>query len=76
MVSDFNKNSMINDNIAMYTRKELIDDTAYMMRKAPNLLGGVEKFTRIPYMLPKLDLVGVPLLNAYTLGNWGLNSYK
>lgn len=76
MVSDFDKNSMTNDYISMYTRKEFIGETAYMMGKAPLLLGGVEKFTEIPYMLPKLDLVGVPLLSAYTLGNWGLNSYK
>ncbi|KAE9538122.1 hypothetical protein AGLY_006094 [Aphis glycines] len=76
MVSDFDKNYINGDNIAMHTRKEYIEYTTYMMGKAPNLLKGVEKFTRIPYMLPKLDLVGVPLLNAYSMENWGLNSYE
>lgn len=76
MVSDFDKKSLTNDNIAMYTRKEYIENTMYMMGKAPNLLGSVENFTRIPYMLPKLDLVGVPLMDAYQMENWGLNSHK
>jgi len=76
MVSDFNKNSINGENIAMHTRKEYIEDTTYMMEKAPNLLKGVEKFTQISYMLPKLDLVGIPLLNDYSMENWGLNSYQ
>ncbi|XP_060850045.1 thyrotropin-releasing hormone-degrading ectoenzyme-like [Rhopalosiphum padi] len=76
MVSDFDKNYINGDNIAMHTRKEYIEYTTYMMGKAPNLLRGVETFTQIPYMLPKLDLVGVPLLNAYSMENWGLNSYE
>lgn len=76
MVSDFDKKSLNNEHIAMYTRKEFIDNTTFMMGKAPNLLGVVEKFTQIPYMLPKLDLVGVPLLDAYNMENWGLNSHK
>lgn len=76
MVSDFDKTPVNGDNIAMHTRKEYIEYTTYMMGKAPNLLNGVEKFTRIPYMLPKLDLVGIPLLNAYSMENWGLNSYE
>lgn len=76
MVSDFDKNMMNNDNITMYMRKEFIEDTTYMMGKASNLLENVEQFTQISYMLPKLDMVGIPLLDAYSLGNWGLNSYK
>lgn len=77
MVSDFNKNIPHNgNNIAMYTRRELIDNTEYMMGQAPNLLNGVETFTQIPYMLPKLDLVGVPLRYANNMGNWGLNTHK
>ncbi|CAI6342917.1 unnamed protein product [Macrosiphum euphorbiae] len=76
MVSDFDKTPVNGDNIAMHTRKEYIEYTTYMMGKAPNLLNGVERFTRIPYMLPKLDLVGIPLLNAYSMENWGLNSYE
>lgn len=76
MISDFDKMESKNESIAMYTRKEYINNTVYMMEKAPTLLGGVEKFTQIPYMLPKLDLVGVPLLDAYNMENWGLNSYK
>lgn len=76
MVSDFGKNAVNNDNIAMYTRKEYIEDTTYMMGKAPSLLEGVEQFTQVPYMLPKLDMVGVPVLDDYSIGNWGLNSYK
>lgn len=76
MVSDFDKRTVDNENIAMFTRKEFIEDTIYMMGKAPNLLQGVEKFTQIPYMLPKLDLVGIPLLDAYNMENWGLNSYQ
>lgn len=77
MVSDFNKKPLNNENnIAVYTRKEFIDDTTYITKKVPDLLKGVEQFTQIPYMLPKLDLVGIPLLDAYNMENWGLNSYK
>lgn len=77
MVSDFDRKTWQNgDNIAMYARKEIIDNTEYMIKKAPKLLGGVEEFTQVPYMLPKLDLVGVPLLDAYSMENWGLNSHK
>lgn len=76
MVSDFDKKTLDSKNIAMFTRKEFIEDTIYMMERAPNLLQGVEKFTKIPYMLPKLDLVGIPLLDAYNMENWGLNSYQ
>lgn len=76
MVSDFDKKASRNRSIAMYTRKEYINDTVYMTEKAPSLLEGVEKYTQISYMLPKLDLVGIPLLDAYNMENWGLNSYK
>jgi len=76
MVSDFDKNCVNGDNIAMHTRKEYIEYTTYMMGKAPNLLKSVEEFTQISYMLPKLDLVGVPLLHSYRMENWGLNSYE
>lgn len=76
MVSDFDKNSLNTDNIAMYTRKEFIKHTTYMMGKVPNLIEDVEEFTQIPYMLPKLDMVGVPILDDYNIGDWGLNSYK
>jgi aminopeptidase N len=76
MVSDFDRNALNDESIAMYTRKEFIENTAYMMKKVPQLLESVEKFTEIQYMLPKLDLVGVPLLDAYNMENWGLNSYE
>lgn len=76
MVSDFDKKTLNNDNITIYTRKEFIEDTTYMRKKAPNLLKSVEKFTQISYMLPKLDLVGIPLVDAYNMENWGLNLYK
>lgn len=76
MVSDFDKNALNDESIALYTRREFIEYTSYMMRKVPQLLEGVERFTQIQYMLPKLDLVGVPLLDAYNMENWGLNSYE
>lgn len=76
MVLDFDKTSMNNDNLAMYTRKEFVEQTTYMVEKTPGLLESVEQFTQIPYMLPKLDIVGVPLLDDYSTGGCGLNSYK
>lgn len=76
MVSDFDRNALNDESLAMYTRKEIIEYTTYMMQKVPQLLKSVEKFTGINYMLPKLDLVGVPLLDVYNMENWGLNSYE
>ncbi|XP_050432734.1 uncharacterized protein LOC126840818 [Adelges cooleyi] len=73
MVSDFEKS--VNGMITMYARKEIISHTGYMVDKAPELLRFMEDYTRIPYMLPKLDMVSVPKTNIDNVENWGLNSY-
>lgn len=62
--------------ITVYTHKEMIGQTEYIAREAPKHLEVLEKYTKIDYMLPKMDLLAIPDFSAGAMENWGINTYR
>ncbi|CAH1738621.1 unnamed protein product [Aphis gossypii] len=62
--------------IMVYTHQELSDQTEYIRNEAPKHLRILEDYTRLPYMLPKMDLLAIPNLSFGAMENWGINTYQ
>jgi len=62
-------------NVAVYTHKSYIGQAEYVANKSSYLLGAMENFTGVDYVLPKLDLLAVPDCMG-AMENWGLNTYR
>lgn len=65
-----------NRTIYSFTRDEYADQIQYVSNEAPRLLAAMERFTEMPYKLPKLDLFAVPDFKTDAMGNWGLTTYR
>jgi len=62
--------------ISVYTHQELSDQTEYIRNEAPKHLHILKEYTRLSYMLPKMDLLAVPDLRFGAMENWGINTYQ
>ncbi|XP_050519995.1 uncharacterized protein LOC126893642 [Daktulosphaira vitifoliae] len=62
--------------VQVYTPLDYLKQTNYVIKKAPKLIKAMEKFTGIPYDLPKLDLVSLPDLGFKAMENWGMNTFR
>lgn len=62
--------------ITVYTHKEMIGQTEYIAKEAPKHLKVLEQYTKIDYMLPKMDLLAIPDFSAGAMENWGINTYR
>lgn len=65
-----------NTDLTVYTHKEYIDQTQYVATIAPKHLEVLTKYTEIPYMLPKMDLLAIPDFSFGAMENWGINTYR
>lgn len=54
----------------------MIGQTEYIAREAPKHLEVLEQYTKIDYMLPKMDLLAIPDFSAGAMENWGINTYR
>jgi len=76
-VTDFGKNPTDGrGNVTVYARERYAGRTAYMTERASGLLDSAERFTGIPGVLPKLEIVAVPSPDDYSAGGCGLNAHK
>ncbi|KAL6628860.1 peptidase family M1-domain-containing protein [Neocallimastix sp. 'constans'] len=78
MVSKFQSISdKYNDiDVSIYVIPDQIEDVKYSLKVAIKLLEFYENLLKIPYPLPKLDLVGVPNLVFGGMENWGLINFR
>jgi len=48
-----------------------------MTKAAPDILGAMENYTGIPYSMPELNLLALPILGLEQVeNNWGLTTYR
>ena len=60
----------------MWSRKELLPQTAYAADIGPRILSHYEDLFGEPFPLPKQDLVAVPDFAAGAMENWGLVVFR
>ncbi|GBO03253.1 Aminopeptidase Ey, partial [Araneus ventricosus] len=74
IVSDFGKRGT--DQFSVWSRKSVIDTTAYALEVGPKILSFYETFFKVKYPLPKTDMVAIPDFSAGAMENWGLITYR
>ncbi|CAL1295996.1 unnamed protein product [Larinioides sclopetarius] len=74
IVSDFGKRGT--DQFSVWSRKSVIDTTAYALQVGPKILSFYETFFKVKYPLPKTDMVAIPDFSAGAMENWGLITYR
>jgi len=62
--------------VGIYTHGSYIGQAEYIANKSKYLLGAMEEFTGVDYLMPKLDLLAIPDFAAGAMENWGLNTYR
>ncbi|XP_008559728.2 thyrotropin-releasing hormone-degrading ectoenzyme [Microplitis demolitor] len=62
-------------NITFWTKKDHKDDVRLAFEISQAALIALEKYTGIPYSLPKLDQVTIPQYSSVATEHWGIISY-
>nr|XP_026693041.1 endoplasmic reticulum aminopeptidase 2-like isoform X4 [Ciona intestinalis] len=79
IVSDFVKISNRTSTgveVSVYASKDKLDQLNYALHFACKVLTYFENLFKIPFPLPKMDLVAVPDFAAGAMENWGLVTYR
>lgn len=79
IVSDFKSISKMTRRgvkVSVYTAPDKINQADYALDAAVKLLEFYEDYFRIPYQLPKQDLVAIPDFQSGAMENWGLTTYR
>ena len=59
--------------IRLWTQRAKLDQLQFAQHLVPRVLAKIESYLKVPYTLPKLDLVAVPGFdNGKAMENWGL----
>ncbi|PSN54388.1 Aminopeptidase N [Blattella germanica] len=74
VVSDFDSKS--DGNFSVWARQEAIQQAQYSLTIGPKILHYYEKYFRIPFPLPKMDMIALPDFAAGAMENWGLITYR
>lgn len=70
IVSDFEP-SRNDDGTKVWSRRDLVDDLKYADEQAQIYLNYFAEKLRVPYALPKMDVIAVPDFSAGAMENWG-----
>lgn len=73
-----NYGSVKNDkgNISFYGLEANLDSLKIPLEVSEKTIEIMGAYTQIPYALPKLDQLTVPILEATGMENWGLITYR
>ncbi|KAK7096269.1 hypothetical protein V1264_005581 [Littorina saxatilis] len=79
VISDFvNLNATTSNNITyrVWARPESIGQAHYALEVGVKVLTFFEDYYKIPYPLPKQDMIAIPDFSAGAMENWGLITYR
>ncbi|KAJ1208527.1 hypothetical protein NDU88_003911 [Pleurodeles waltl] len=79
IVSDFKSVSKMTQRgvkVSVYCAPDKINQANYALDASVKLLEFYEDYFRIPYQLPKQDLVAIPDFQSGAMENWGLTTYR
>ncbi|XP_075149907.1 suppressor of ER stress-induced death [Haematobia irritans] len=73
-ISDFQNIS--NGNYSVWARHDAIQSASYALSMVPKALHFFEDFFKIPFPLPKIDMIALPDFASGAMENWGLITYR
>nr|AMO02529.1 aminopeptidase N5 [Tityus serrulatus] len=78
VVCDFKQINLTKNGIEVrvLAPEEQINQAAFALDAAANILIYYEKFFNVSYPLPKLDMIAIPDFGAGAMENWGLITYR
>ena len=76
IVSELEQVPTSDPRISVYVRPDAKAHAQWAAEVSPKILAELEKFTGVPYALPKLDLVGIPDFEFGAMENWGLVTFR
>lgn len=74
-VLDFNVSQVQGKNL-FWARPNAAKDTAYASDIASKLFTTMEKFTKMPNIMPQTNFFAVPDFDAGAMENWGLITFR
>ncbi|XP_068239378.1 aminopeptidase N-like [Palaemon carinicauda] len=77
-VSDFASMNETNENwmFRVWARESALDQAEYALSIGPKMLSHFEEFFKIPFPLPKLDMIALPDFAPGAMENWGLVTFR
>ncbi|XP_015604744.1 aminopeptidase N-like [Cephus cinctus] len=76
VVSDFGYVSNDDKNFRLWTRKNILNTTAYALTVGQSEFAYLKEYTSIPFALPKMDEISIPDIIFDGMENWGLVTYS
>ncbi|RUS89957.1 hypothetical protein EGW08_002309, partial [Elysia chlorotica] len=79
VISDFDYIGGVTSNnveYRAYAIPEVVDQARHALDVGLKLLPAYEQFYKIPYPLPKQDMIAIPDYDAGAMENWGLITYR
>lgn len=60
----------------LWSRKDVLNQTAYVSKIGPSILRYLEEYFGIPFPLEKQDIVALPDFGYSAMENWGLITFR
>lgn len=77
LIGVLRKSSDVEDSkVTVYTSKDYLMQTEYVVGETPDLFRTMENYTEIPIQVKKIDFLSVPDFDGESAENWGLNTYR
>ncbi|XP_024945955.1 aminopeptidase N, partial [Cephus cinctus] len=76
VVSDYGYVSNANGTFRVWTRKNALRGANYALTQGESALEYLEKYTLIPFAIPKMDQISIPDFFYGGMENWGLVAYR
>ena len=60
----------------IWSREDALSQTAWASEIGPQVLAYYEEYFKLPYPLPKMDMIAIPNFISGAMENWGLITYR